>query len=134
MTTEERISKFFSAEAFAVAGASANRGKFGNKVLRCYQQHQLPVTPINPTADAIEGLRCVAHIDQLPANVKSLSIITPPAITIQLIPQAAAHGIENIWLQPGAQSPAAIAAAEKLGLNVIADGSCLLVVLGYHDH
>ena len=134
MTTTDRIEKFLAADAFAVAGASTNRDKFGNKVLRCYQQNQLRAVPINPRADKIEGLPCVAKIEQLPAEVKSLSVITPPAITEQLMPQAAAHGIENVWLQPGAQSSEAIAVAEKLGLNIIADGSCLLVVLGYHDH
>jgi predicted CoA-binding protein len=134
MTIAERIEKFLAADAFAVAGASTNRDKFGNKVLRCYQHHQRQVVPINPRADEIEGLPCVAGIDQLPPEVKSLSVITPPTITEKLIPQAAAHGIENIWLQPGAQSAEAIASAEKLGLNVIADGSCLLVVLGFDDH
>lgn len=134
MTTSERIAKFLSATAFAVAGASTNRAKFGNKILRCYQHHQRRVIPLNPRAEEIEGLACVAAIAQLPPEVKSLSVVTPPAVTEQLIPEAAAHGIENIWLQPGAESPAAIAAAQRLGLNIIADGSCLLVVLGFHDH
>ena len=70
----------------------------------------------------------------LPADVTSLSMITPPAVTEQLVPQAIAHGIRNIWMQPGAESPAAVALCREKGVNVIADGSCLLVVLGYHDH
>jgi hypothetical protein len=36
-------------------------------------------------------------------------------------------------MQPGAQSPQAVARCEKAGINVIADGSCLLVVLGYRE-
>ena len=134
MTTSERIAKFLGADAFAVAGASTNRAKFGNKILRCYLQHRRRVIPLNPKAETIEGLACVAEIAQLPPEVKSLSIVTPPAITEKLIPQAAAHGIENVWLQPGAESPAAIDAAQRLGINIIADGSCLLVVLGYDEH
>ena len=48
--------------------------------------------------------------------------------------QAIASGVKNIWMQPGAESKAAVAAAQAAGLNVIADGSCLLVVLGYREH
>jgi hypothetical protein len=36
-------------------------------------------------------------------------------------------------MQPGAESEDAIAACHAAGLDVIADGSCLLVVLGYRE-
>lgn len=132
-TIEEKIIQFLSAEAFAVAGASTNRNKYGNKVLRCYQQHGRQVVPVNPRAEMIEGLPCTASVSELPGNVKSLSVITPPKVTEQIVEQAILHGIENIWMQPGAESPEAISRCEEAGINVIADGSCLLVVLGYHE-
>jgi hypothetical protein len=37
-------------------------------------------------------------------------------------------------MQPGAESPRAIAYCREQGINVIADGSCLLVVLGFRGH
>mgnify|MGYP001438347511 CR=1 FL=1 len=131
---EARIEKFLSASAYGVAGASTNRDKYGNKVLRCYQQNGRQVVPINPRAEQIEGVACVDSVADLPQEVKSLSIITPPKITEQVVEAAIAKGIENIWMQPGAESPAAVASCEKAGINVIADGSCVLVVLGYHEH
>lgn len=134
MSVQEQINQFLSAVAFGVAGASSNRQKFGNRVLRCYLQNGKRAIPVNPNETAIEGLDCVASIDELPADVTSLSMITPPAVTEQLVPKAIAHGIRNIWMQPGAESPAAVALCREKGVNVIADGSCLLVVLGYHDH
>jgi uncharacterized protein len=134
MSMNERIGKFLAAEAFGVAGASTNRDKFGNKVLRCLLQNGKRVVGINPRDLVIEGTPCVTSVANLPAEVKSLSVITPPAITEQVVEEAIAKGIENIWMQPGAQSPKAIAACEQHGINVIADGSCILVVLGYHDH
>lgn len=131
---EERIRKFLAAQAFGVAGASSNRDKYGNKVLRCYLQQGRRVVPINPREAEIEGIACVARVADLPAEVKSLSVITPPAVTEQIVEEAIARGIENIWMQPGAQSAKAVARCETSGVNVIADGSCLLVVLGYHEH
>lgn len=134
MSVQAQINQFLSAAAFGVAGASSNRQKFGNRVLRCYLQNGKRAVPVNPNETEIEGLACVASVDELPADVTSLSMITPPAVTEQLVPKAIAHGIKNIWMQPGAESPAAVALCREQGINVIADGSCLLVVLGYHDH
>ncbi|HWR93295.1 MAG TPA: CoA-binding protein [Desulfobacterales bacterium] len=134
MTIQEQINQFLSAKAFGVAGASSNRHKYGNKVLRCYLQHGKEAVPVNPNEAEIEGVACVKSVQDLPPEVKSLSMITPPAVTEQIVPLAIARGIENIWMQPGAESPAAVALCRAKGVNVIADGSCLLVVLGYHEH
>ncbi len=131
---DQRIENFLAAKAFAVAGASPNRDKYGNKVLRCYLQKGRKVIPVNQKEEQIEGIPCVATVAALPPDVTSLSIITPPPVTERIVEEAIAHGIRNIWMQPGAQSPAAVATCEKHGINVIADGSCVLVVLGYHEH
>ncbi len=131
-TMEKRIAAFLESPVFGVVGASSNRDKYGNKVLRCYQQQDRRVIPVNPRESHIEGLACVSRVSDLPAEVASISVITPPAVTEQVVQDAIAHGIRNIWMQPGAESAAAIAACQAHGVNVIADGSCLLVVLGFH--
>ncbi len=131
---DQKISDFLAAPAFGVAGASKNRDKYGNKILRCYQMHGRTAVPINPVEVEIEGVACVKSVSDLPPEVTSLSVITPPQITDKVVEQAIAKGIRHIWMQPGAQSAAAIAAAEAAGIDVIADGSCLLVVLGYREH
>jgi predicted CoA-binding protein len=133
MIIEDRIAQFLAADGFAVAGASTDRNKYGNKVLRCYMQHGKRVVPVNPHAATVEGLPGVAKVSALPGGIQSLSIITPPHITEKIVEEAIAKGIQNIWMQPGAQSPLAVQRCEEAGLNVIADGSCLLVVLGYHE-
>jgi uncharacterized protein len=130
----EKIAEFLAAPAFGVAGASKNRDKYGNKVLRCYLQNGRRAIPVNPVETTIEGVACVRAVSELPAEVQSLSIITPPQVTDQVVEQAIARGLRHLWMQPGAQSATAIAAAEAAGLSVIADGSCVLVVMGYHDH
>ena len=53
MTTQERIDDFLAEGPWAVAGASTNREKYGNKVLRTYLQHGLEVYAVNPRADEI---------------------------------------------------------------------------------
>jgi len=134
MTIRQQIEQFLGSPAFGVVGASSNRHKFGNKVLRCYKQHGKTVVPVNPNETEIEGIPCVRNVAELPAEVQSISVITPPAVTEQVVADAIGRGIRHIWMQPGAESPAAVALCHEKGVNVIADGSCLLVVLGYHDH
>ena len=124
-----KIAAFLAAGPFAVAGASADRAKYGNRVLRALIAAGRRVYPVNPHEAEIEGLRCYADLASLPEPVRSLSIVTPPSVTEQIVLAAAAAGIENVWMQPGAESPHAVAEAERLGLNVIAGGPCLLVAL-----
>jgi uncharacterized protein len=134
MNIDQQIEIFLASPSFGVAGASVNRDKYGNKVLRCYQQHGRTVVPVNPGEKEIEGVACVATIAELPREVKSISMITPPAVTVRLVPQAIEKGITSIWMQPGAEHPEAVALCHERGINIIADGSCLLVVLEYNDH
>jgi predicted CoA-binding protein len=133
MPLTDRIQSFFASGPFAVVGASVDRAKYGNKVLRCYQQHGHEVYPINARATEVEGLKAYPSLAALPVKVKAISVITPPAITEQIVGEAATAGVTHIWMQPGAESEAAIRLAEAAGLTVIANGPCVLVVMGYRD-
>ena len=134
MSIDKKIETFLAAKAFGVVGASSDRNKYGNKVLRCYLQNLRTAIPVNPKASTIEGVEAAASVAELPDGVESISIITPPAVTIKVIEEAIEKRIRNVWMQPGAESQAAVDLAESNGLNVIADGSCILVVMGYKDH
>lgn len=127
------IAEFLSAGPFAVAGASRDRAKYGNKVLRAYLQHGHRAYPVHPREKEIEGAACVPSLAALPEPVRGLSIITPPEVTERLVDEAAAAGIKRLWMQPGAESARAIARAEELGLTVIAGGPCVLVALRFRD-
>ena len=134
MTIQEQIQQFLASPTFGVVGASTNRQKYGNKVLRCYLQNGRKAIPVNPNEPEIEGIPCAATISGLPPDALSISMITPPDVTAKLVPLALEKGIKNIWMQPGAEHPEAVALCRERGINVIADGSCVLVVLGYHEH
>lgn len=133
MDAQALIDDFLVGKVFAVVGASTDREKYGNKVLRCYLQNDLVAWPVNPHDEEIEGVPCYPDLASLPESVHGVSIITPPAVTLGIVEQAAEAGIKRIWMQPGAESSDAIARAEELGLSVIAGGPCLLVALGFRD-
>jgi predicted CoA-binding protein len=131
--TDDPIERFLTSPAYGVVGASLRRHKYGNKVLRCYQQNGRRVIPVNPRETVIEGATCVATVLDLPDDVQSISVITPPPVTERVVDEAIRRGIKHVWMQPGAESDQAVAACEAAGINVIADGSCVLVVLGYRE-
>ena len=111
MTIQEQIQQFLASPVFGVVGASTNRDKYGNKVLRCFQQSGKVVIPVNPNEAEIEGIPCAATLGDLPTDALSISMITPPAVTARLVPLAIEKGIQNIWMQPGAEHPDAVAVA-----------------------
>lgn len=134
MINSNKIELFLESPAFAVAGASSNRAKYGNKILRCYLQHHKKAYPINPNEQLIEGLPVLDAVDKLPNEVNSISIITQPVVTEMIVEAAIKKGIKNIWMQPGAENKTAIQNCLDNHINIIAGGPCLLVTLGYNEY
>lgn len=133
MNLEDRMNAFLEGAPHAVVGASRDRSKYGNKVLRVYLQHNREVFPVNPNSAEVEGLESFPDLPALPQAVHGISVITPPEVTEHVVKEAADLGIQHIWMQPGAESAEAVRRAEESGMNVIAGGACLLVVLGYRE-
>jgi predicted CoA-binding protein len=131
MNEQQQIDEFLEGTRFAVVGASQDRTKYGNKVLRVYQQNHMEAVPVNPNADEVEGAKAYPNLASIPGGIHGVSIITPPPVTERVVSEAIERGIKHIWMQPGAESDAAISAAEAAGLNVIAGGPCVLVSLRY---
>jgi len=133
MDEQKQIEAFLDGAPHAVVGASQNRAKYGNKVLRAYLQAKRTVYPVNPNAAEVEGLKAYPTLHDLPERVHGISVITPPNVTESVVIQAAELGIQYVWLQPGAESNVAVGRAEQLGVNLIANGPCVLVALRYHE-
>ena len=127
------IDRFLAVGSFAVVGASADRGKYGNKVLRCYAQHGLPVVGVHPKLTAVEGAPVYASLRAVPGDTPAVSVVAPPAAAVSIVDDAVARGVKHLWFQPGAEEDAAIADAVERGIEVIAHGPCVLVALGFRD-
>lgn len=126
---DARIAAFLAGRTFAVVGASRDRGKFGNRVLRHYLARGKRAIPVHPTEAEVEGLPCVRSLRDLPEPVDGASVIVPPPRTLRVLDDAVAAGVRRLWLQPGAEDDAVLARAAELGLELIAGGPCVLVAL-----
>ena len=107
-TAEENlVASFLTAPAFAVVGASKDRQKFGNKILRCYLQHDKAATPVSPKEPEVEQVAAVKAVGEVAAEDISkigVSVITPPPVTLGVLEELSELGISKVWLQPGAES------------------------------
>jgi predicted CoA-binding protein len=139
---QQLISNFFNLEQFAVVGASKDRSKFGNKVLRCYGLHQKTAIPINKKETEVEGIAAVKSLtvlaEQNPDSVDKtgVSIITPPAVTRLVLEEGISKGYRWFFLQPGTvdatvRNYMTEAKRNDPSINVIED--CVLVQLGCED-
>ena len=133
MINHDEIDQFLAGAPHAVVGASRDRSKIGYRVLQASCTARRPVYPVNPGVEEIDGLKCYPDLRSLPTPVYGISVITPPHVSESIVEQAGALGVKNVWFQPGAESERAIARARELGMNVVAGGPCILVVLGYSE-
>jgi predicted CoA-binding protein len=112
----------------AIIGASADRSKFGNKAVRAFQEQGYTVYPVNLTESVIEGLAVHRNITEVPVRPQKVSVYLRPAALLKVLPDIAAKGCDELWLNPGTESEEVLAEAERLGLNVVQ--ACSIVGIG----
>lgn len=115
-------------KSVAIIGASEDRNKYGNKAVRAFLQQGYKVYPVNLKETEIEGLPVFRSIGDVPERPDMVSVYVHPKVLLKLLPEIAAKGCDELWLNPGAESNEVIAEAERLGLNVIQ--ACSIVGVG----
>jgi predicted CoA-binding protein len=116
------------ARVVAVIGASNDRRKFGNKAVRAFVRQGYDVKPVNPHVTMVEGLTAYASIADIPGAIDLVTVYVPPEIGERLLPEIAKKQPAELWVNPGADSPALIARAEALGLQPIV--ACSIMGVG----
>lgn len=96
--------------------------------MRAFRQLGYQVYPVNPKETAIEGLPAFQSITDVPVCPQMISVYLPPAVLLKVLPDIAARGCDELWLNPGTESAEVLAAAGRLGLNTIQ--ACSIVAVG----
>jgi uncharacterized protein len=115
-------------KSIAIIGASADRSKFGNKAVRAFVRQGYTVYPVNPKEAQIEGLPAFETISDVPVRPNLISVYLAPATLLKILPDIAAKGCDEFWLNPGTESDEVLFEAERLGLNIIQ--ACSIVGIG----
>jgi predicted CoA-binding protein len=112
----------------AVVGASNDRSKYGNKAVRAYLARGYEVFPVHPAETTVEGLPAYKSVRDLPVRPDRVSLYVPPAVGVRVLPDIAARGTDQLWVNPGAESEQLVEAAKALGLDPIL--ACSIVAVG----
>ncbi|MCX6552802.1 MAG: CoA-binding protein [Acidobacteria bacterium] len=126
MTMKAAVDDFMAQRTLALVGASESGKKFGNAVLKTLSAQGYRVLPVHRSAPEIDGHATYRSLGDLPASPGGVVVVVPPAEALQVVQDAAAHGITRVWLQQGAGSPDAIAFCEGHGMQVV-HGECILM-------
>lgn len=123
---ERRIADFVSRRVWAVVGASQDRGKFGNRIYRSLRDAGYTVYPVNPRGGELEGAKVYPNLAALPETPEVIDLVVPPPVTEKVVKEAHQLGLDRIWMQPGAESEAAIRYCQDHAMQVIYN-ACAMV-------
>lgn len=118
-----------AARSYAVVGASRKPEKYGFLVYQSLKAARKTVSAVNPTTDTVDGNPCFASLSALPKVPEVAVMVVPPPATAAAVEECARLGIRHVWMQPGAESEAAVQACHAHGIEVVSGGPCIMVAL-----
>jgi len=114
-----------------VIGASTNPDKYGNKAVKAYLNQGHEVLPVNPRAQTIEGLQAYPDVASVPGPIDRATVYLPPKLGASVLEALAARGdVQEVWLNPGSESPELVEQIKAAGLQPIQ--ACSIVAIGEH--
>ncbi|MCJ7722685.1 MAG: CoA-binding protein [Anaerolineales bacterium] len=126
MTAKTAVQDFVDQRSLAVVGVSRTGRKFGNMAYRELKARGYQLIPIHPEAETVEGDRTYPSLKSLPELVDGVLIIVPPERTEQVVREAAAAGIKQVWMRQGAESSTAINFCKDNGISEV-HGECIMM-------
>ena len=126
MATKEEVDRIVSERTLAIVGVSRSGKKFGNAILKELAGKDYTIYPVHPTAEVIDGHRAYRSLADVPARPGAVIVVVPPVQAENVVRDAHAAGIRNVWLQQGAGSPEAERFCRTQGMTVV-DGECILM-------
>lgn len=114
------------ATRIAVVGASNDPSKFGNVIVRYLAAQGYTVLPVNPKEKEIAGLPAYRDLASVPGPVHLVDVVTPPAVTLGILGEAARLGLPAVWLQDGSYDAAVIEAVADAPYKTVYE-ACIMV-------
>jgi len=93
---------FFKPEGIAVIGASPNRQKGGNSILRnLITGYQGDIFPVNPNYEEIEGLVCYASVGKISQPLDLAIVFVPAGQVPAAVRECALKGVKGVIIETG---------------------------------
>lgn len=111
---------------YAVVGATLNPEKYGYRVLKDLSGAGYKIVGVNPHYQEIEGIKVYPSLQSVPQKPEIVIFVVSPPVGLKMLDEVAELGINKVWFQPGAESQEIRARVRALGLQAVADGSCIM--------
>jgi len=121
---EEALDLLADARRICIIGASPDRARPSNSVMRYLQHFGYECVPVNPHARDVLGIRCHPSIEDAVAATGTFDIVDVfrrPEYTPTIAASAVASGAHALWLQLGVVNWDAAQIAHDGGLAVVMD-------------
>ncbi len=108
----------------AVIGAGRRRGTVGREILRNIVTGGFTGTvyPVNPRATSMEGLHCLASVDDLPEPVDLAVLAVPSAAVVDTAERCGRRGVRSLVVVTsglGERGPDLLAACRRYGMRLV---------------
>jgi predicted CoA-binding protein len=110
----------------ALVGASNDRSKYGNIILRDLVRKGFTVLPVNPSEHEVQGLPSVRRVAELADPVHIVNFVVPPEVSLEVLGELDPSRFRVVWFQPGAYDGRVVDAARQRFESVVA-GDCIMV-------
>ncbi len=126
---EKLMKEMLSKKKWAVIGATPNKEKTGNRIVKKLLNHGYDVYCVNPNYDEVEGLICYKDIESVPVIPDCIDFVVPPKVTKKTIEKIDSSKIEYLWFQPGSYDDETPKIAEDKGFHVVHEGACVMMAV-----
>ncbi|MDV3428004.1 MAG: CoA-binding protein [Bacillota bacterium] len=115
---------FLKYKNWVVIGDVTNSSKYAYSILNALKEHGLNASGLHPKDES--GL-IYKSLKEVPYSIEVIDLCINPKYGMEFIKEAKSMGINNILIQPGAESPEIIRFAEENKMNAIE--GCALTAL-----
>jgi predicted CoA-binding protein len=126
-TTREDIEDFLAQKRLAMVGVARNPKDFSRGLFRDLCRRGYDMVAVNPMMSELDGQQCYSRVQDIAPPVDGALLMTPPAVTPDIVRHCLAAGITRVWMHrgggTGAVSQEAIDFCREKGMRVVA-GYC----------
>lgn len=112
--------------SLAIVGATDHPAKYGGIIYRDMKGKGFPVFAVNPNRSTVDGDPCWPSVKDLPEKPSIVVLVVHAGDGLEVLEDCAEAGLRNIWVQPGASSPALRDALEQGDFDWISE-ACVMV-------
>jgi hypothetical protein len=129
-TDPDGLREILGYDRVAVVGASTDYDKAAHIVPAYLQRHGYDLTPVNPNADEVLGVRAYDSLDEVPGPVDVVQVFRPAEEVPAIVQEALERDdVRAVWLQQGIRHDGAAREAEAAGLAFV-QARCMKVEHG----